>query len=233
MKKVGRKKRMKGWNGKPWTVKEEELAVALRTGPPALPIAEVAARLGRSVHSVVGKLREIGVVFRRYRKPGTVPALVKEYYRRGRTDAEIGRLIGVPFQHVQRARKKLGLPPGRDPKKHGRRISAALKARKYKGRVHLEHKTSAPECWGCGRRSGRRSSKWMRANGWKYAPYRTPEVHRVQHECYCPECWELARVYGMAGGNPPAGHSPPAGEPVKTPTGKSSPNRLACASGTG
>lgn len=205
-----------------WTKDEDELLVKYRTQTPRLTVRAVAKRLGRTVPAVSDRITHLQIAQRKKRQDGTVPELVRRHWRMGLSDAELGRLIRVNWKYVGHVRRKLGLPNGCDHSKKGR-AGARTKA------MHR------PRCWGCNKLAGARSPQWCRRNGWFYESYRfrDGDGNQSENECYCPECWKLVKVYGMAGGSQPAGHSPPAGEPVKTPTGKSSPNRLACASGTG
>lgn len=208
---------------KTWTAKEVLQLREWRAGTAPLTLDAIARRLGRTKASVKRRLHDLGIKVHQQRKPYELQRKVKAVWKPGLSDCDIARKLGLATAVVQRARSKAGLPSGMDRKKVNDNIRLAVTGKR-------------PRCWGCNRTSGMRSPRWMEQNGWYYQEYRfrSGEGHQSDNECYCPECWKLTRVFGMAGDNRLAGHSPPAGAGTRiAPTKESSPNRLACASGTG
>jgi hypothetical protein len=100
--------------GRPWTRKEQDYAIRLRTVE-GKPLPEIAVLLGRTYNSVSTMLSKQGATQARpdRRKPGELRALVARYARPGVTDCRIARKLKVSQSTVQFVRSKvLGLPPG-------------------------------------------------------------------------------------------------------------------------
>lgn len=208
-----------------WEPEEDELLRKYRTRTPRLTVPAVARRLGRTKFAVEARITFLGLQQRPKRRDGTVQRLVRRHWRPGLSDKDLARKIRVGWKYVGYVRRKLGLPNGCD---HRKKVKAGWATRS-------KHR---PRCWGCHKLAGQRSPQWLGRNGWYYEEFRfrSGEGNQSDNECYCPECWKLARLHGMAGGQlaPPAGHSPPAGAGTRNaPATELSSNRLASANGTG
>lgn len=108
--------------GRPWTRKEQDHAIRLRTVD-GKPLAEIALALGRTYNSVSSMLSERGATRPRpdRRKPGELRSLVARYAKPGVTDCRIARKLKVSQSTVQFVRRKvLGLPPGLSPEECSR-----------------------------------------------------------------------------------------------------------------
>lgn len=106
-----------------WTGKEVAL---LRHHHGRHPVAAVARLLGRSVASVKGQIRRLGLNPR----PAAPPAgMVRRLHAEGLTDARAGARLGVTRTGFARLRRLLGLPPnGHNPASRARG-AAKLEAR--------------------------------------------------------------------------------------------------------
>ena len=97
--------------GRPWT--QEDSARLVRMEQNHVPRAEMSVILNRSRKALTSRLQKLGEAKHRRRPWGSLMALVKRFWKPGRSDTDIADMIDCDYvPSVTKVRKALGLPCG-------------------------------------------------------------------------------------------------------------------------